>query len=305
VVIFTIYNELFLESTDFLLSSNFMIFMAVVMLFLVFINIINLISFFFWVIRARWKLRENKFIPYNSYKQLRIKNILFKAYSLIIIITMLMLGIFNNSKNKEYNISIMIIMLIIIIISSCIKIFINKKRYSKNTNMIISISSTIILIFLSLMLIGTTIFWTISEAHQSDLPNEKYSLTLMDFGYEENTDEDTYSDFDKSFLAEKTEYSYDSKDKDKSLSYTILQSQYPSVIEFHENRLLNILNKYNNDLKQEDTNLPSNIKVYSYRNKRCFVLVSKEKVVEIRKNFSDISDDDFLNIVYSKLFYRE
>ena len=168
--------------------------------------------------------------------------------------------------------------------------------------MIISISSTIVLIFLSLMLIGATIFSSISDVHQNELQNEKGSLTLMDFGYEEDAEKDTYIDLNKSFLAKKAEYSYDSKDKQKDLSYTILQSQYPIVIEFHENRLLNRLNKYNTDLKQENTNLPNNIKVYSYRNKRCFILVSKEKVIEIRKNFSDISDDDFLNIVYNKLF---
>lgn len=302
VFIFNIYNELFFGSTDFLLSSNFMIFTTVAMLFLVFINIINLISFFFWVIKARWKLKENKFMPYNSYKQLRIKNILFKAYSLIIIVTMLMLEIFNDSKNKEYNISIFIIVLIPIIISICVQIFINKKKYSKSTNMIISISSTVVLIFLSLMIIGTTIFWSISETHQSEVPNEKDGLTLMDFGYEENTDEDTHIDFDKSFLAQKIEYSYNSKYKDKDLSYTILQSQYPWIIKFHENRLLNRINKRNTDLKQENINLPNNVKVYSYKNKRCFIFISKEKIVEIRKNFSDISDDDFLNTLYNKLF---
>lgn len=302
VFIFNLYNELFLGNTDFLLSSNFMIFTTVAMLFFILINIINFISFFFWVLRARLKLKENKFMPYNSYKQLRIKNILFKAYSLIIIVTMLMLEIFDNSKYKESTISIFIIVFIIIIISSCIKIFINKKRYSKSTNMIISIISSIVLIFLSLILVGTTIFWSISTAPQSEFPNEKANLTLMDFGYDANTYEDTYIDFYKSFLAQKTEYSYGSKYTDKDLSYTILKSQYPWVIEFHENRLLNRLNEYNTDLNQENTNLPRNIKVYSYKNKRCFILVSKEKVVSIIKNFSDISDDDFLNTVYKKLF---
>lgn len=156
--------------------------------------------------------------------------------------------------------------------------------------MIISISSSIVLIFLSLILVGNTIFPSINEAHQSEVLNEKNSLTLMDFGYEENTDEDIHIDFDKSFLAQKIEYSYDSKYKDKDLSYTILQSHYPWVIQFHENKLLSRLNEYNTDLMQENINLPNNIKVYSYKNKRYFILISKEKIIEIRKNFSDISD---------------
>ena len=93
------------------------------------------------------------------------------------------------------------------------------------------------------------------------MPTEKASLTLMDFGYKENDDESPYINFDKSILAQRIEYSYDNEDN--YLNYTILQSQYPWVIKFDENRLLSRLNKYGIDLKQENTNLPSNIKVYS------------------------------------------
>ena len=42
--------------------------------------------------------------------------------------------------------------------------------------------------------------------------------------------------------------------------------------------------------------------VYSYRDKKSFILVSEDKVVNIRKDFSDINDEEFLNIVYQKLF---
>ena len=57
--------------------------------------------------------------------------------------------------------------------------------------------------------------------------------------------------------------SYYYGDEDNKLTYKIFQSQYPWVIKFHENRLLSRLNDYGSDLKEEKTNLPSNIKVYS------------------------------------------
>ena len=77
--IFNIYMQLVLGNTGFLLASNFMIFSTIVMFFAIFINSIQVISFFLWVIKARKELKENKFMPYNNYKQLRIKNILIKS----------------------------------------------------------------------------------------------------------------------------------------------------------------------------------------------------------------------------------
>ena len=48
--------------------------------------------------------------------------------------------------------------------------------------------------------------------------------------------------------------------------------------------------------------MPSDIKVYSRSGKRSFVLVSEDRVIDITKDFSDISDDEFLNKVYETLY---
>jgi len=119
---------------------------------------------------------------------------------------------------------------------------------------------------------------------QIKVPTEKVSLTLMDFGYKENAETSPYITFDQSILAERIFYGYNNGDND--LSYTILKSQYPWVIKFDENRLLSRLNGYGLDLKQEDTDLPSDIKVYIDSKKRTYILVSNDRVIDIKKGLT-------------------
>jgi len=295
LLIFNIHTQS--SDTSYLLSSNYSIFLVVVMFSIVFINIIKFISFFLWVIKSRRKLKENKFMPYNNYKQLRIKNILAKTYMILLLLALFSFLVFDDYTSKNAHILVLIIVLIFTI---CLQIFIKEKKYSKTTNIIITISSSIASIFLVLILLVSAALWNIPEVQQKEISNETSTLTLMDFGYTEINDEDNYTDFNKSVLAKSAEYSFGTKSN--YLSYELLQSKYPWVVEFHENRLLNRIKERNTDLMKEYTDFPSNIKVYSYKNKKNFILVSDNKVVNITKGFSNISDDEFLNIVYKKLF---
>ena len=295
--------QLFSGATDLALGSNLGILSTVGMVSLIFMYSIEIISFFLWVIKVSSKLKENKFMPYNNYKQLRIKNILRNAYGLIIFLLLLKFSVFDKQGSNGSNISILMIMCIPIIIMICVQNLINKKKFSKKINMAITISSTLVSISLVVMLAGGLAFRSFNAIEQSKVPTEKVSLTLMDFGYKENADPSPYITFDKSILAERIFYAYSNGDND--ISYTILESQYPWVIEFDENRLLSRLHGYGVDLKQEGTNLPSDIKVYLDSKKRIFVLVSEDRVVDIRKDFSGISDDEFLNKVYKKLFINQ
>lgn len=192
------------------------------------------------------------------------------------------------------------VMCIPIIMMIYVQGFIDKKNYSKEINMAITISSTFISISLVVMLTGGLAFRSINAIEQSKVPTDKVSLTIMDFGVKETADTSPNIRFDKSILAERINYSY--SNGDNGLSYTIFKSKYPWVIKFDENKLLSRLNKYGVDLKQEDTSLPSDIKVYSYGKGRSFVLVTEDRVIEVQKDLNGIYDDDFLKTVYKKLY---
>ncbi|HEY8909578.1 MAG TPA: DUF2812 domain-containing protein [Desulfosporosinus sp.] len=298
--IFNLKLQLFSGATDLALGTNLGILVVVAGFSLIFINSIEIISFFLWVIKASSKLKENEFMPYNNYKQLRIKYILKNTYGLIILLLLLKFSVFDKQGSNSSNISMLMIMCIPIIILIWVQTFINKKRYSRKINMTINVGSTLVSIFLVVMLTGGLAFKSITTIEQSKVPTENVSLTLMDFGYKENAEKRPYITIDKSILAERIFYSYSNGDND--ISYTILESQYPWVIKFDENRLLSRLNGYGGDLKQVDSNLPSDIKVYSDSKKRTFVLISEDRVVDIIKDFNGISDDEFLNKVYKKLY---
>ena len=145
-------------------------------------------------------------------------------------------------------------------------------------------------------------FLNSTERLQNEVPKEKVSLTLMDFGYKDNNNENLYINFDKSIIAQKIDYS--SSSGDNQLTYAILKSNYPSIIKFHEDRLLNRFNSQGNDLKRVKTNLHRNVVVYSDSEKRSFVLVAEDRVVDIKKDLINISDEEFLNKIYRIFFYK-
>ena len=292
--------QLFSGATDLALGSNLGILSTVGMVSLIFIYSIEIISFFLWAIKASSKLKENKYMPYNNYKQLRIKNTLRNAYGLITFLLLLKFSVLDKQGSSGSNISILMIMCIPIIMMIIVQNFINKKKFSKKINMALTISITLVSIYLVIMLAGGLAFRSLNAIEQIKMPTEKVSLTLMDFGYKENAETSSYITFDKSILAERIFYGYSNGDND--LSYTILKSQYPWVIKFDENRLLSRLNGYGLDLQKEDTNLPINIKVYIDSKKRTYILVSDDRVVDINKGFSGISDDEFLNKIYINLY---
>ncbi|NRT46626.1 hypothetical protein BJV38_003469 [Clostridium beijerinckii] len=153
------------------------------------------------------------------------------------------------------------------------------------------------------MLLSLTTGRILSNTNDDKNYDSTYSdlnLNIADFINNETIDKSPNIDYNQSILAAKTEYSYGSKDK--YLSYTLLQSKYPLVIKLLENRLLNSSIKTGHNLVKINTNFPKNIIVYLDNKNNHFVLVSENKVVDTRNFFKDVSNDDFLNTSYSKLF---
>jgi len=211
IILLFIYN-LKLQLFSGALGTNLGILVIVAGVSLIFINSIGIVSFFLWVIKASSKLKENEFMPYNNYKQLRIKYILVNTYALIILFLLLKFSVYDKQGSNSSNISILTIMCIPIIILFWVQTFINKKRYSKKINTTITVSSTLVSIFLVVTLTGGLAFRSINTIEQSNVPTEKVSLTLMDFGYKESAGQRPYITFDKSILAERIVYSYSNGD---------------------------------------------------------------------------------------------
>ena len=294
-----IYSQYYLESIKYTLASNLNIFGLFFMVSIIFMCCISIISFLIWVIKARNRLKAMEPMPYNSYKQIRIKYILYLTYGALIYFILVISSIYNYPEVGILNVQSTITIFIPITIGIIVQWFINKKGYSKKTNIAI-ISITILASVYIFNLIGGMFLTDISKYNWNKIQNEKAKLTLLDFGNNENPEGSSVPIFIESVLA-KVIHHIDSNE-DKQLEYTILESQYSWVIKFEKSRSLDILTKKSINLQLQESNLPNNISVYSDSNKKIFLLVSKDKVVEIKKGFDNVGEEEFLNTTYKKLF---
>ena len=210
----------------------------------------------------------------------------------------------DNKISNEINISLLIIVCAPIISLACIHRFSNKKRLSKNINIHLTACSRLLSIYLVLTLTCAIVFSKITEIEQSKIQTERVSLIAADFGFKENGNVSLYINYDRSILGQRIQYS--SSNKDNQFNYNIFQSQYTWAVNYYKDRLLSGLNEHGVELKQEDTSLPSNIKVYSFDGQRKeFIVTAKDKVLEITKGFGDISDAEFLKKVYKNFFLNK
>ncbi|MEK6265353.1 MAG: DUF2812 domain-containing protein [Clostridium sp.] len=296
--VFSMYEQL-TNNAELLLATNIGIFLLTLMFSVILMNCIGIISFYIWVIKAKGRVKSNKQMPYNSYKHLKIKNILIRGYYLILIFTFVTAFVFDIPGSSKFNIPMVLIMLIPLIILIWAKKFTDKNRYSKDSNILIFISGLLVSLAVCIILSYIFVFKINTNIKPSEVPTEKASLTIMDFGYKKNEEKNSYIEFDKSILAQRIKYSY--KSGDNYLDYTIFESKYPLLIKLQENSQVS---KYKHiNFKHEKTNLPGNIRVYvGGEIKNFFVLVSEDKVIFIVKGVSGISEDEFLNMTYKKLF---
>ncbi|MNP14801.1 hypothetical protein D3C76_1071370 [compost metagenome] len=162
-----------------------------------------------------------------------------------------------------------------------------------------TISGAVVAIFVLLTFTGISIsIDDLNEDNINEIAKTKSELTISDFGYKEN-ESDFYGDYQKSILAERIYYS--NRDENNSLSYTVLNSKYPWIVELQENRITEWVSRFEEDLKIRNTSLPSNIRVYSDEKYEAYIFVTKNRVVDMHINLSRIDKDEFLDIVYEKL----
>ncbi|GKX68228.1 hypothetical protein rsdtw13_34860 [Clostridium sp. TW13] len=123
-------------------------------------------------------------------------------------------------------------------------------------------------------------------------------MLLSDFGYKE--DKSANINFYKSILATRTTCS--EENSNNTLSYTVFQSKYSWVMDIQKKERLMRFNKLGIYKIQHSVNIPSNIEIFTYDDKKSFVLVSKDKIVDINRSFYYTSDQEFLDKVCKKLF---
>ncbi|WP_238906825.1 DUF2812 domain-containing protein [Clostridium sp. YIM B02506] len=297
--IFLIWISLRRGDISYDITSNLMIATLVSVCIGIVIYVSKIMSFIIWFFKAKRQLKDNKSMPYNNYKQVKIKNSLSIFHILIWFGLYCFLLIRDESNYEKGNSVLVILMISAVIISVFVVRYIRNKRYSREKNITLTISGAVVAIFIWLILAGISIsIDALNEDNINEMAKTRSKLTISDFGYKEN-ESDFYGDYQKSLLAERVYYS--NRDENNSLSYTVLNSKYPWIVELQENRIIEWVSRFEEDLKITNTNLSSDIKVYSDKENKAYIFVTKNKVVDMYRNLSETDDDEFLDVVYEKL----
>ncbi|SHK24813.1 Protein of unknown function [Clostridium cavendishii DSM 21758] len=304
--IFILLMQWIFQVPEFILTNNIGIFSSLVMFIFILINLTTIIHFIIWSIMAKRKLKTNNKLIYSNYKQLIIKNIFQKAYCIISLVGLIWFCIIEDSNmSGGLSIGFIIGIALCILVDMLAQRWIDKKNYSRETNIFIRIGGMALATIVMIMIINVSVIHSVFSGaynNQQEAKAKNPSLTLMDFGFNKN-DKDEYKRYNKSILASRELYWLNNGVY--SLDTTIFESKYGVITRFYGDRLVEWLNSIRFDYKLQESKLPKNIKVYYCNDKKNnedrFVLVSDNKVVELRKGFDTISNDEFLNKVYEKV----
>lgn len=288
-----VYMSLFISSPDDVLASNSSIIIFLAISVGGISSTIKVINFFLWRVKAKRNLSKNEFMPYNNYKQLKRKNI-FSNLGAFGMITLTILALINENIHNAKALSIFFISLVVfgIFMGGIIYLF-NSKKYYKYSNGILILGYSVAFVYIMGAIISLSLFPTI----ENFTGVEQVKMNIEDFGYKQ--EKDPFNVHDKSIIAEKLDYSC--YGDENSFSYTSFKSKSFAVIKFQEVTLLRKLKGYGSDLELKKTKLPEDIRVYSDDEKKSYVVVSEDRVIDTRKEMDNISEDEFLEKIYEKL----
>lgn len=288
-----VYMNLFVVMPDDLLTSNLSIITFLGMGAVAISSTVKVSSFFAWIVKAKRNLSKNEFMPYNNYKQLKRKNI-FSNLGSFGMITLIILALINENIHNTKALSIFFVSLVIFAIFIGVIIYLfNSKKYYKYSNGILILGYSVAFVYIMGAIISLSFFSTVDKFTGV----ERVKMSIEDFGYKQ--EKDPFNVYDKSIIAERVDYSY--YGDENSFRYTSFKSKSFAVIKFQEVTLLRRLKGYGSDLELKKTKLPENIRVYSDEEKKSYVVVSEDRVIDTRKEMDNINEDEFLDKIYEKL----
>ena len=286
--IYLMYLWLFKSDLGFVLSSNLAIIEMIIVIMYASLTIISSINFFTWAIKARAELRRNKFMPYNNYEQHKRKNLV-QYICVLIVLLIVVIGLFLDYEADKG--MLILVSLIAVVFILAINIFVKSKKYSRNTNRVVIIGSSILAILFVSGVINSMIMSNIDLSENKKVTTYMPGLTSRDFGAEGR---ETFYSVDKSVIAKR--FFYSGHDK-MDTRYNLFRGKYTWVNRLYEDRTV----KYNEVTQRKDT-LHDGVRVYNDSKHKNFVLASKDEVVQINKPSNDMSEDEFLKLVVDKLF---
>lgn len=247
-------------------------------------------------------VRLIKFRLNTGYKNKYIYWIRIKGTSIFIILafaTLFFISLLLTSSTEDSNMAISIFALIISVILFSYLIE-NKKDSAKKK---VTISSIFIILIATMFFINNFFIANIFKNKSMATKSKGYALGLRDFNDEAITEKDIYIDEESSLLANKIFYT--ANGKKMKLSYELFESNYEFVVNWNFNKMMNWFKKQDIFYNEIKTNLPIEVNVYVNEKGNNYIIISKNKLIEIIGLEEESNKEEILDTVYNKIFKDE
>lgn len=316
ILSFNIYNQISNGSIVYLLTSNLSLLSIIALILFTITNVIEIIFFISWSIKAKKAINNGLAIPCSSFKKFKRKNLIKKVIN-ISIISLILIFLFediigkNNSLNEPISILLAILMFFVIfLVDIFTRKLIEKNKYSKRTNIIIRSISIVFSFFLVIFVTLNTITGIAGDGFIGNIHMSETTLplTLNDFKIYNNESNDIYVNENSSILAKQIYYS-NYIDVDNTLNYLFFESDYKFLISAVEKSLIDFKTKlnleHNPNFVIKEPLIVDGIKIYSLENPiNRFTFVSNNKIIDIENSFKDINNEDFIQIILKNIFNK-
>lgn len=313
LIAFNIYNSISYGSISYFLSSNLSLASTIVFLVLILVNIVEVTSFTKWSIQAKRKLNNGEFLPYNTLKQLRRKNLINRCIAASLLIFFLLTVIIDSNNFADASTSILIsvsMVLVILLVDIFTRKFLLKPKYSKKTNILIRCGSIIFTFFLGMFVMISTIMGIAGDGFigKNNVLSSNPPLTLNDFNLSSSEPTELYVDENTSIIAKNIFYSDSSYEQ--YLSYSLFESNYTWAINAVVNSSVKFENKIRKDINPNYTlkspSIINGVKVYSFGDyNNSYLFISDNKILEIDNSFENISKENFISLILNKVFNKD
>ncbi|WP_283695164.1 DUF2812 domain-containing protein [Clostridium perfringens] len=317
ILSFNIYNQISNGSIVYLLTSNLSLLSIIALILFTITNVIEIIFFISWSIKAKKAINNGLAIPCSSFKKFKRKNLIKKVIN-ISIISLILIFLFadiigkNNSLNEPISILLAILMFFVIfLVDIFTRKLIEKNKYSKRTNIIIRSISIVFSFFLVIFVTLNTITGIAGDGfigNNIHMSETTLPLTLNDFKIYNNESNDIYVNENSSILAKQIYYS-NYIDVDNTLNYLFFESDYKFLISAVEKSLIDFKTKlnleHNPNFVIKEPLIVDGIKIYSLENPiNRFTFVSNNKIIDIENSFKDINNEQFIQIILKNIFNK-
>lgn len=298
-------------SIKYFLSSNLSLVSLIIFIVLATTNIVEIVSFIKWSIKAKLELKNGDFLPYNNLKQLRRKILINRCIITSLLILFLLIIILDKNNFTSAATSVLMtlpMVLVIVFIDILTKKFLVKPKYSKRTNILIRLGSIIFTLWIGILVMLCTASGLAVNGFigGNNISKESLPLTLNDFYPSSTKSTDLFIDESQSIIAREVYYS-DSLDEEY-LNYSLFESNHKWAIDTVVN---SSIHSHEKTIKKHDPNfilkspiIIDGVKVYSF-DSDLYIFASDNKTIEINNRFDNMSNEDFISLVIKKVFTKD